>query len=63
MHSRFLYIELFQYLALAWIGYVLWRMKLLADEFMAIHRSTRDSEEGAPGETRSTSDATKHVRP
>jgi hypothetical protein len=63
MSSGFLPIELFQYLALAWIGYVLWRMKLLADEFMVIHRSSRDSEERALGETRSTSDATKHIRP
>ncbi len=39
MNSNFLYIELFQYLALVWIGYVLWRMKRLFERFLALYES------------------------
>ena len=39
MSSNILYIELFQYLALAWIGYVLWKMKGLLERFLKIYES------------------------
>lgn len=46
MNSNFLYIELFQYLALAWIGYVLWQMKRLFERFLAVQESKQRGGEG-----------------